>query len=322
MLFSMLLVAVLCVGCVPDLRMSTLAFAANIASAASGGAVQKIPDDRVVIVGGGNASETSLSGSRKVCLKKDGLVDYATSRSGESVTTLLMRMGAEVGPLESVKVDLRGDEIEIEIAESFVFYETVTEPAAYTTVYTTSCSIPKGETRIARPGQDGTRTVTYEVAYADGHFLSRQAVEETENTSVPALAYVGVLVNEVESGDTIAAVVPSDDGGGYLIMQSGDSLHYTEAREMKCTAYTGGVGKVGFRTATGTAVRRGVVAVDKRVIPLGTRMFITTADGSYTYGMGVAEDTGVLGNNVDLYMDSRSECISFGRRASVVYILD
>ena len=42
------------------------------------------------------------------------------------------------------------------------------------------------------------------------------------------------------------------------------------------------------------------MAVDKNVIPLGTRMFIVTNDG-IVYGMAVAEDTGVRGNVIDLY---------------------
>ena len=57
-------------------------------------------------------------------------------------------------------------------------------------------------------------------------------------------------------------------------------------------ASAGGVGT----TATGTTVRKGTVAVDPRIIPLGTRMYIPG------YGYGVAEDTGgaIIGNIIDL----------------------
>ena len=82
--------------------------------------------------------------------------------------------------------------------------------------------------------------------------------------------------------------------------------------EVKCTAYTTGYDGVGTRTAT--------VVVDKSVIPLGTTMFITS--GSYTYGMSHAEDTGVRGAKIDLFMDTYNECIQFGRRNSVAYFLD
>ena len=49
--------------------------------------------------------------------------------------------------------------------------------------------------------------------------------------------------------------------------------------EVRCTAYTAGVGGVGTRTYTGTEVHVGVVAVDKNVIPLGSTMFIVSSDG-------------------------------------------
>lgn len=60
---------------------------------------------------------------------------------------------------------------------------------------------------------------------------------------------------------------------------------------VKCTAYSGG-----GLTATGIPVRVGIVAVDPRVIPLGTRLFIPG------YGEGLAADTGssVKGNVVDV----------------------
>ena len=77
---------------------------------------------------------------------------------------------------------------------------------------------------------------------------------------------------------------------------------------------------MGTITATGTTVAHGCVAVDKSVIPLGTTMFITS--GSYTYGMAHAEDTGVRGAKIDLFMDTYNECIQFGRRNSVAYFLD
>jgi 3D (Asp-Asp-Asp) domain-containing protein len=72
------------------------------------------------------------------------------------------------------------------------------------------------------------------------------------------------------------------------------------------TAYTW----TGNRTATGTWPGRGTVAVDPRVIPLGTELHI---EG---YGPAVAADTGggIKGNRIDLYMDTDAECWEFGKR--------
>ena len=64
--------------------------------------------------------------------------------------------------------------------------------------------------------------------------------------------------------------------------------------------------------------------MDPSVIPLGTKMYIVSSDGSVVYGLCTAEDTGgaIKGNKVDLYYDTRAECLKFGRRSVDVYILE
>lgn len=54
------------------------------------------------------------------------------------------------------------------------------------------------------------------------------------------------------------------------------------------------------------------------MIPLGTRLFIPG------YGEAVAADTGgaIVGNRIDLVMDSYGEAMDFGRRDVTVYVLD
>ena len=151
---------------------------------------------------------------------------------------------------------------------------------------------------------------------------TRQAVEEKNDTSVAEITYTGTLVDKAQSGDTVKSVVTESDGSGYLLMKSGDSVHFSGSMKVTCTAYTAGYGGVGTRTATGTTVHVGTVAVDKKVIPLGTEMFIVGSSG-YTYGNAVAEDTGVRGAAIALYMNSYQECKQFGRQKnSTVYFLD
>jgi 3D (Asp-Asp-Asp) domain-containing protein/peptidoglycan hydrolase CwlO-like protein len=70
-------------------------------------------------------------------------------------------------------------------------------------------------------------------------------------------------------------------------------------------------------TATGIPVAWGVIAVDPRVIPLGTRMFVPG------YGEGVAADTGsaVKGNIIDLWFSSCAQAIQWGRRTVTITLL-
>ena len=77
-------------------------------------------------------------------------------------------------------------------------------------------------------------------------------------------------------------------------------------------------------TASGTKARPGVVAVDPKVIPLGTKLYIESLDGRADYGNAIAEDTGgaIKGNRIDLFFNSRSAALNFGRRNVKVHILD
>jgi 3D (Asp-Asp-Asp) domain-containing protein len=92
---------------------------------------------------------------------------------------------------------------------------------------------------------------------------------------------------------------------------------------VSCTAYTTELTDDKI-TATGTVAKVGTVAVDPKLIPYGTKMYIEAEDGSWVYGYAVAEDCGggIKGNKIDLFFDTYDECIKFGVRKAVVYIVE
>lgn len=71
-------------------------------------------------------------------------------------------------------------------------------------------------------------------------------------------------------------------------------------------------------TATGTILRRGVIATDPSFIPMGTRVYIPG------YGEAVAEDRGasIIGNIIDIAFETYEEACAFGRQHLEIYILD
>lgn len=86
---------------------------------------------------------------------------------------------------------------------------------------------------------------------------------------------------------------------------------------MEATAYSGhnttAMGLRPVREPNGIST----VAVDSSVIPLGSKVYV---EG---YGVAIASDTGgaIKGNKIDLFMNSESECLQFGRRPVTVTIL-
>ena len=90
---------------------------------------------------------------------------------------------------------------------------------------------------------------------------------------------------------------------------------YTVKRTLnvRAVAYTGGT-----MTALGTPVRYGVIAVDPKVIPYRSKVYIKELDKVF-----VAEDCGggIKGNIIDIYMPTLSQCYSWGSRNITIQIL-
>ena len=113
-------------------------------------------------------------------------------------------------------------------------------------------------------------------------------------------------------------------GDGVIVTPEGEVYTYKSTMKVKATAYTHtdkGCDKI---TATGTTVRWGTVAVDPKLIPYGTKMFIVSNDGKFVYGVSAAEDCGgsIKGKRIDLYMPTTKQCFSFGVRNCTVYFIN
>ena len=278
---------------------------------------------QMVYVGSGaNGYELTLKAGRPVRIQYGNTI-LGTTAQGETVSELLARFDIIPGPLDGVLVDIGESRITLTVGSDLTYYEAKTRTEGYETQRIATPDLLQGQEEVVQAGKNGISTDIYEVVWSNGHEISRQWVEQVESTAVTEIIRYGTSVTSVDASDKLVNVSTAADGSGVLTFASGATMKFSQARTMKCTAYTAGHDGVGTRTATGTTVHRGTVAVDKRYIPLGTRMFIVTEKGSYVYGMAKAEDTGMRGDNkLDLYMDSYNECVSFGRRNCKVYILN
>jgi 3D (Asp-Asp-Asp) domain-containing protein len=66
----------------------------------------------------------------------------------------------------------------------------------------------------------------------------------------------------------------------------------------------------GQKTATGKNIFKGIIAVDPKIIPYGTKLEIKNI------GYFVAEDSGskIIGNRIDIYFESKTEAQEFGKQ--------
>lgn len=161
-----------------------------------------------------------------------------------------------------------------------------------------------GITRIIKAGSTGIRTSTYNVTYHSGVETARTLIsEEVTEEGTPQIIEVGTA--------------------GAIVTEDGEVCPYKQIVNVLATAYST-EGWKNKHTYTQTLAKVGTVAVDPSVIPLGSKLYITSVDGkSWVYGLAVAEDTGSLiqGNRIDLFFDTQDECVEFGVSDAIVYVL-
>ena len=265
--------------------------------------------------------DISFSKGQTVTILRSGQISQTEIKDRTTLSMLLKRQDIALSPLEMVKVDVSGSAAAITIAEDLVYYDKVTEEIPYTTIRVPNPDLTKGTEQVVQKGVNGSRTAIYEVVWSNGKQISRQFVEDLGTTTVDEIIEYGTSADEISRSDRIVNEIRNEDGSGILEFASGVTLKFSGTKAMTATAYTAGYGGADYTTATGTFVKIGVAAVDKKVIPLGTRMYIVTDDG-IVYGLARAEDTGVRGNVIDLYHNTYEDCINFGRRSCTVYILE
>lgn len=249
------------------------------------------------------------------CGQKQTVTGY-----GETVRQLLDRTGIPTGENYTVSADLSEETyegMELRVDHVVRVQQTYTVEIPFETTYCEDPNLPAGEEKVIVPGVVGQLQTTADVTYVNR--------EETERT-ILAESLVAEPVNAIVSvgtGDGTATDAPAI-GDGVIVTADGQVLTYSRTGQFMATAYTHTDAGCDFTTATGTTVRIGTVAVDPRVIPYGTRMFIVCNDGSYIYGIGTAEDCGssIKNNRVDLYFPTNGECVQFGVRWCTVYFLD
>lgn len=217
----------------------------------------------------------------------------------------------EVAP--GLDTHLYGD---MNIVVKRVYYRThvTEEKIPYTKHEYKSVYYVKGTRTVTQKGENGKKTTTYKDKYEDGVLTSSVAIS-VSTTKKP-------VTEEIAIGTSTQKLIDK-----YEIMEeekkknNGPPKEYSKKLTFQATAYSYSKNKKHNTTACGTPVRVGVAAVDPKVIPYGTVMYVESADGKHSYGYYIAEDTGVKGNRIDLFMETERQCEKFGRRNVNIYIV-
>ena len=179
-----------------------------------------------------------------------------------------------------------GTDVEIDLYD--IHKETVSEATDFKTKTEYTSDLLEGESKITTEGVKGEDKVTYEIVTLGGIEQSRKEIaRETVSKPVTQVVAEGTAV-------------------------SYNGVKYSRVITVVATGYT----HTGNRTATGTWPHRGTMAVDRRVVAMGSYGYVPG------YGEVHAEDTGgaIRGNRIDLFFNSRGQAVSWGRRTVDLYI--
>jgi uncharacterized protein YabE (DUF348 family) len=188
-----------------------------------------------------------------------------------------------------------------------------TESIPYAVQRKASKRLDEGTEKVVQPGQEGMLEKLYKVVIEDGKEVSKQFLSEKVLLEpINMIMEFGTVLNHTTS--------------------RGDVVRYKKVLDMKATAYTASLKDTGKApghpqfgiTATGMKARKGVIAVDPKVIPLHTKLYVEILGDTPDYGYCIAGDVGgaIKGNKIDLYYDSQDYVDRFGVKKVRVYILN
>lgn len=277
------------------------------------------------------------SRSVKLFVTVDGQLRAISVKAGQKLGAALAEGGLKLEKLDRVWPQVNSaisDGLKVRVQTVREKLETRTEKIAPGFRVELTNKLAPGREQLASYGKSGTVTVTDKVTYAGGKRvrkteMARKVTTPAQDKTLALGSDNRFLPHRIPYHNRYARAYQAERqlsarGGSPRDRQAGliagsTTLRPIKCMTMTCTGYSANEGFIGggSHTATGMLAVRGAIAVDPRVIPLGTKLYV---EG---YGYGFACDTGgaIKGNHIDLAFNSVSECYRQGRRKMKVWIL-
>ena len=194
------------------------------------------------------------------------------------------------------------------------------EAVAFDTEIVYSSEQFTGYSAVTKNGVNGEQEVFYTEKLVNGVSTEKTITSTTVLTQPQnAVKVVGTKVKtSTDVNDISTLSVPFE----IELDENGNPVNYKSKKIVRATAYS----HTGNKCSTGVWPQPGHIAVNPKIIPYGTKMYIKSPDGSVIYGYAVAADTGGFikryPHGIDLFMNTESACTNFGVRNMEIYILE
>lgn len=142
-----------------------------------------------------------------------------------------------------------------------------------------------------------------------------QPVNESGNTSAAAPATDLLSASEKSLNNPASSSTTATNAKADSKKSENKAVPSGPSRAFVATAYS-----LRGRMANGAGVHKGAIAADPRVLPIGTRVYLNAGNMSGEYVVG---DTGgsIKGRRIDIWVPSRGNAMSFGRRGIQLTVL-
>jgi len=222
---------------------------------------------------------------------------YQLTSSAETVGDVLKEEGVVLGERDIVTpgVASRLDKevrIQVDRINTHIIEEEISIPCRIERK--NDATLLSGIIRVIDSGKEGLEKKIWEKVYKNGILIEKRLLASS------------VLQEPV---DRVVQV-----GTMQVVSRGGETFRFSRAYDMVATAYT----YTGNNTATGVSPHMGVVAVDPSVISMGSRLYVE----GYGYARALDRGSAINGNRIDVFMESQSQALRWGRRSVKVYLLE
>ncbi len=235
-----------------------------------------------------------------------------------SVEDILRETGVRLGALDEVTPGLNTETYShMPISVTRVFKQEVRDEGILThrIIKQPNAKMDKGLSRVIQRGYDGLREDVIEVTYEEGREVARDLLER-------------IILKEQQDR------IVEEGTNTQLAARGGRTISFLRAMYVSASAYAPldpaaveGMCFSGNRNVTATGARAVagtgdegspyVIAVDPRVIPMGTKVYIQ----GYGYARALDRGSSIVGNRIDILFATRAQALRFGRRQLKIYIL-
>lgn len=226
----------------------------------------------------------------------DGKAIATMQTFAPTVADFLKQQGIQIGPIDKVDLPLQSalkDGEQVHVVRQTSQTSKKTQVLQFQTIRRETETLFQGQQRVLTHGVKGSEDVKTTDVFRDGKLIRRSVTHHVTKAPVDEVVAIGTRPHQVH--------LASRSIGSFVLLRQ-----WT----VGATEYV-----AGGRTATGMPAQQGVIAVDPRVIPFGTKLYIP--------GIGVvrAEDTGgaIKGSRIDICVASYQQAMQWGYQTITIY---